>query len=86
MTTSTKDTWQFWLMMASLIGGFVTGAIWLGSNSNQIAVNTKRMERMEVFMDEVREHDANTTARMTPIERRLDQLENWQQAMKRGSP
>lgn len=77
-------TWQFLLLLAGLIGSFVAGAIWLGSNSNQIEVNTGRLTRIEQMMDEVRQHDANTTARLPPIEHRLDQLEIWQQAVKRG--
>lgn len=83
---SEKDqiTWQFLVLLAGLVGGFVTGSIWLGANSNQISVNTVRLNRLEGFMDEVRQHDANTTARLMPIEHRLDQLENWQQAVKHG--
>ena len=77
-------TWQFMVLLAGLIAGFVTGSIWLGSDSNQIAVNTRRVDRLEALMDEVRQHDANTTARINPIEHRFDQLENWQQAVKHG--
>jgi hypothetical protein len=87
MVSETKDnpiTWQFLVLLAGLIGAFVTGAIWLGANSNQIEVNSKRIERLEIFMDEVRSHDSNTTARLPPIEHRLEQLENWQQAVKRN--
>ena len=66
MVTGPSDnpiTWQFLVLLAGLIGAFVTGAIWMGANSNQISVNTKRIDRLESFMDDVRAHDANTTAR-----------------------
>jgi hypothetical protein len=82
--TDNPITWQFLVLLTGLIGAFVSGSIWMGSNSNQISVNTRRADRLEAFMDEVRQHDANTTARLAPIEHRLDQLENWQQAVKRG--
>ena len=72
--------WYLIAMIAALASGF----IWLGTLSNQIAVNTGRLERIESFDNDVRQHDANTTARLTPVEHRLDQLENWQQAVKRG--
>jgi hypothetical protein len=88
MVSATKDnpiTWQFLILLAGLIGAFVTGAIWMGANSNQIEVNSRRVERLETFMDEVRIHDSNTTARLTPIEHRLEQLENWQQVIKRDN-
>jgi hypothetical protein len=87
MVGNTRDnpiTWQFMVLLSGLIAGFVSGAIWLGSNTNQIAVNTGRLTRLEAIMDEVRQHDANTSARLPPIEHRLDQLESWQQAVKRG--
>ena len=72
--------WYLIAILAALASGF----IWLGTLSNQIAVNTARLDRVESFDNEVRQHDADTTARLTPIERRIDQLENWQQAVKRG--
>ena len=87
MVVGTKDnpiTWQFLVLLIGMIGAFITGAIWLGSNSNQIAVNTGRVTRLEEMMDQVRQHDSNTTARLPAIEHRIDQLENWQQAVKRG--
>lgn len=87
MVSGTKEnelTWQFLVLLAGLIGMFITGAIWLGSNSNQISVDAKRVDHMEVLMDEIRQHDADTSARLPEVERRLQQLENWQQAVKRG--
>ena len=70
-----------WIALAVSIS---SAAIWLGSNTNQIAVNSGRLTRLEEMMDQVRQHDSNTTARLPSVERRLDQLENWQQAVKRG--
>ena len=72
-----------WYLVA-IVTALASGFVWLGTLSNQIAVNTGRLERIESFDNDVRQHDANTTARLTPVERRLDQLENWQQAVKRG--
>jgi|FreactTroBogLake_1042271.scaffolds.fasta_scaffold72630_1 hypothetical protein len=70
-----------WIALAISIA---TGAIWLGSNTNQIGVNSARLTRLEEMMDEVRQHDSNTTARLPAVEHRLDQLETWQMAVKRG--
>ena len=72
-----------WYLIA-IITALASGFIWLGTLSNQISVNSGRLDRIEGFDNEVRQHDANTTARLTPVEHRLDQLENWQQAVKRG--
>ena len=71
-------TWQFVLVVTGLLATAVGGALWIGELSNQIAVNTLTIARLETFADSVRDHDANTSARLTPIEKRLDQLENWQ--------
>ena len=60
-------------LLIGIIAGFVTGSIWLGSNSNQIEVNTKRVDRLEAVMEEVRRHDADTSARLPGIDHRLDQ-------------
>ena len=70
-----------WIALAVSIS---SAAIWLGSNTNQIVVNSSRLTRLEEMMDQVRQHDANTTARLPSVEHRLDQLENWQQAVKRN--
>ena len=87
MVAGSKDnpiTWQFLVLLAGLIGMFITGAIRLGGNSNQIEVDAKRVDRIEGFIDDIRRHDADTTARLPELERRVNQLETWQQAVKRG--
>jgi len=74
------------IMAAMIAAGFamliylVGQAVEQGKQANQIVVNTQRIERLEAFRDtfteKVDEHDANTTARLGPIEHRLDRLEN----------
>ena len=72
-----------WYLIA-IIAALGSGFIWIGALSNQISVNSGRLDRVESFDNEVRQHDANTTARLAPLEHRIDQLENWQQAVKRN--
>lgn len=86
MRSDTADAlaWRYAALAIGLIVSVAGGAIWLGSLTNQISVNTRRLDRIEGFMDEVRQHDANTTARLAPIERRLEQLETWQYRVKNG--
>ena len=77
-------SWQFLTAVGMICIAVSGGAVWLGSLSKQIAINTSRLDRIEIFADEVRAHDANTSARIGPIEERLDHLEQWQNAVKSG--
>lgn len=81
-----KLSWQFLAAIGAICVAVSAGAIWLGALSNQIVINTNRLTKIEAFDDEVRAHDANTTARIDPIEKRLDRLENWQSAVKAATP
>ena len=74
-------SWQFIIAMASITLTFVGGAIWLGSLSNQISVNSARLVRLEIFEQEGRSAEANASARLPLIEGRLNNLENWQHKM-----
>jgi hypothetical protein len=72
------DNGVSWQVLTIIVVSSVTmsvGAIWLGNVTGQVDVNTKRLERIETLLDEIRRHDADTTARETINERRLDRLE-----------
>ena len=62
-------------LLAGLIISIVTGAIKLGTLSNQIIINTKRLTCLEISADEFKTHAANTSARWPDLERRLARAE-----------
>ena len=74
-------TWQFLAVIGSIVIAVTGGSVWLGSLSNQIAVNTIRLARIEDLLGEIREHDSNTSARLPAIEERLNKLEHWQRSV-----
>ena len=61
--------------MGAIILSLVTGAIWLGGNSNQISVNSARLNNVEQKIDKLRDDDANSQAQMQGLERRLQRME-----------
>ena len=67
-----------------------SGAICLGSVSNQVQVNTHWINRAESFLNEVRQHNSDTLAREHSFEQRIDKieqrLENERRDRKSGLP
>lgn len=68
-------TWRYLILLWGAAVAVSTGAIWLGAISNQVTINTKRLDKLELFADEVRQHDANTTAEQRAQDQRVDRLE-----------
>ena len=79
MMTLRSSEGMSWGMMAiifSMATVFAGGSIWLGAVSKQVDVNTSRLTRGELLLDDIRQHDANTTAELKNIWQRLDRLEH----------
>lgn len=74
-----RVSWQLLGMIAAITVAVGGGAIVFGSFGRQIDVNTNRLFLLEQFADSVRAHNADTLARETAIERRLDKLESSHQ-------
>lgn len=68
--------WQFVTAMVSLALATVGASVWMGQLANQTGVNTARLDRLEVFANEIRDHDANTNATFKDVDRRLNHLES----------
>ncbi len=64
-----------WLVGKEVVSAAVQAATKAGASQNQIEFNTRRLDRIEQFERDVRDHDAKTTATFVEIERRLEQLE-----------
>ena len=71
-----KVSWGTLSIFGTMAAAIVVGAIWLGSLSNQVSVNSTRLNKLEIFADDVRQHDANTIAEQRGQDRRLDALES----------
>lgn len=69
-------SWSTLALVIGMAAGVSAGAIWLGAVAKQVDVNTDRLSKIETLMDEIRRHDADTTARETINEKRLDRLES----------
>lgn len=79
-------TWKLLIIIACVAAFAVPSAVVIGerfgTSERQIEVNTVRLDVLEMQMREVQTRDATTTVRLAPIEKRLDQLENWQNQVK----
>ena len=74
--------WQFLVAMASIAVSMLIATMWLGSLSNQIFVNSKRLDILELKSDLGQKADADFAARIPLVEKRLEHLENWQNAVR----
>jgi hypothetical protein len=75
-TGDSKVTWQVLVIVGTLAATTTVGAIWLGAVSKQVEVNSGRLDKIETYIDQIRRHDADTTAREAVTEKRLDRLES----------
>lgn len=79
MVTSHKDdasvSWQMLLIIAGVAGAVAGGAIWLGAVSKQVQVNTEWIIGTNVFLNDVRQHNADTLAREKSFEDRINKIE-----------
>jgi hypothetical protein len=73
-----------WIVGREITADAVIAATKVGAFDNQIRINTDRLDKLELFEREVLGHDGNTTAELAIMKDRIRQLENWQQAMRRG--
>ena len=65
--------------MLAVFASVAGGAIWLGAVSKQVEINTGRLSKVENFLDDVRQHDANTSAQEAAFDRRLTHLEQMKE-------
>ena len=68
--------WQMLIIVSGVAVTATLGAIWLGAVAKQVDINTGRLTRVEVLIDEIRQHDANTTATHGAFEQRIRRLES----------
>ena len=68
-------SWQMLSIISAVAIVFAGGAIWIGSIAKQTEINTNQLTKHAIFIDEIRRHDADTTATGRAIERRLDDHE-----------
>ena len=77
MTTKSGNVdWATLTIIAGVALTATVGAIWVGGLSTQVSINTKRLDQLEDFANQVRTHNANTNATTHDLDRRLDKLEN----------
>lgn len=67
--------WHIVAIASAFAVSALCGAVWLGQLTNQIAVNTIRLTRMETQIETVMGHNSDTLQWERGIERRLDKLE-----------
>ena len=68
-------SWQLLSIIAAVAIAFAGVALWLGSNSKQIEINTTELREIKAFLNEVRQHNANTIAEQKDQDRRLNKHE-----------
>ena len=68
--------WQMLIIVSGVAVTATLGAIWLGAVAKQVDINTSRLSRVEILIDEIRQHDANTNATHNAFEQRLRRLES----------
>ena len=73
--TANSVGWQYISAIGTIVVAFGTVAIWLGSVSKQVEINTRRVDNLETFSNDVRQHDANTVAEQRAQDRRIDAIE-----------
>ena len=88
-----KVTWQLLVILAGFAAMIVPATIWigitLGRHETQITINTDILKRHDLQIGEILQHDANTTARIGPLEQKVERLTEWQdriKALPRGAP
>ena len=64
--------------------GIAGSLMWLGYQANQISVNTGKLDKMELAVVMGYQRDADALAKIGSLERDVEQLKNWQQAVRRG--
>ena len=64
-----------WIVGKEVVAAAVQAAMKAGASQNQIEINTHRLDLLEQFERDVRDHDAKTTTMFVDIERRLGQIE-----------
>ena len=69
-------SWQMLSIIGVVVMAFSGGAIWIGSIAKQTEINTAQLIKHAIFIDEIRRHDADTTATGRAVDRRLDSIEN----------
>ena len=68
-------SWPLLSIISAVAVAFALVALWLGSNTKQIEINTGDLHEIKIFLNEVRQHDANTVAEQRSQDRRIDYLE-----------
>ena len=72
---ATAVSWPLLSIIAVVAIAFAGVALWLGSNTKQIEINTGDLREIKIFLNEVRQHDANTTAEQRAQDRRIESVE-----------
>lgn len=68
-------SWPMLAIISSVALAFSMGAIWLGAVSKQVQVNTDWIKDTTNFLNEVRQHNADTLAREKSFEERLNKMD-----------
>lgn len=69
-------SWQFIAFLSGVLVALAGAAIKIGTQTNQIGINSVRLNKIEDYVDWARQHNSEMSARTSISDRRLDRIES----------